>query len=137
MESAPTVGKLPISALAGDDVRRVTPAATLLDVAIALADADIGVIAVEDHGQLVGVVSERDVVRALAHGLVPETTRALDVASKELVWCDQEATVDMVAVEMLEHWVRHVFVERDGRLVGVVSARDLLGAYADDDSDLT
>ena len=46
------------------------------------------------------------------------------------MWCDGEAPVAEVAEQMMEHYVRHVLVEEDGRLVGVVSARDLLGAYA-------
>ena len=48
----------------------------------------------------------------------------------QLVWCDAESTVAAVAEEMMEHYVRHVLVEEDGRLLGMVSARDLLGAYA-------
>jgi CBS domain-containing protein len=42
-----------------------------------------------------------------------------------------------VATEMMEHWARHALVEEDGRLVGIVSARDLLGAYAAADADPT
>jgi CBS domain-containing protein len=45
------------------------------------------------------------------------------------VWCDADATVAEAAVRMMECWIRHILVERAGRLVGVVSARDLLGAY--------
>jgi len=52
------------------------------------------------------------------------------VASTDLVWCDIESTVDEVAVEMLSRYIRHVLVEEDGTLVGIVSARDLLGAYS-------
>jgi CBS domain-containing protein len=46
------------------------------------------------------------------------------------VWCDATATVTEVAELMMERYVRHVLVEDDGRLVGIVSARDLLGVYA-------
>lgn len=53
---------------------------------------------------------------------------------RELVWCDASATIAEVATEMMEHDVRHVLVEDDGRLVGVVPARDLLGAYASADA---
>jgi CBS domain-containing protein len=40
-----------------------------------------------------------------------------------------------VATQMMERYVRHVLVEEDGRLIGIVSARDLLGAYALSDTD--
>ena len=46
------------------------------------------------------------------------------------MWCDESATVGEVATEMMEQYVRHVLVERDGDLIGIVSARDLLGAFA-------
>jgi CBS domain-containing protein len=46
------------------------------------------------------------------------------------VWCDHTATVREVAEVMMEHYVRHVLLEQNGRLVGIVSARDVLGAYA-------
>jgi CBS domain-containing protein len=46
-----------------------------------------------------------------------------------------EADVADVAEEMMERYVRHVLLERDGELAGIVSARDLLGAYASVESD--
>jgi CBS domain-containing protein len=91
---------------------------------------EVGLLVVGTVDQVEGVVSERDVVRAVALGQVPETTAVIEVATTRLVWCDLTATVDEVAELMIEQYVRHVLVEDDGRLVGVVSARDLLGAYA-------
>ena len=79
--------------------------------------------------QVEGVVSERDLVRAVALGRDPETTLVSDVASTRLVWCDVTATVAEVGELMMEEYVRHVLVEDAGQLAGVVSARDLLGAY--------
>lgn len=130
-----SVGSMPVSAFLADRVVRIAPDATILDVAVRLADSDIGVLAVSEDHRVTGMVSERDVVRTLAKGMDPATTRAIDVATTELVWCDVTATVAEVANEMLEHYVRHVLVEQDGRLVGLVSARDLLGAYASADAD--
>jgi CBS domain-containing protein len=54
----------------------------------------------------------------------------MDVANTRLVWCDVESTVAEVAEEMMEQYVRHVLLEDDGGVAGIVSARDLLGAYA-------
>ena len=105
-------------------------AADLWSVASALAAADVGILVVGDGDDVLGVVSERDVVRALAaHRGAGETTAA-DIAHRDLVWCDINADVADVAEEMMERYVRHVLVEDDGHLVGIVSARDLLGAYA-------
>jgi signal-transduction protein with cAMP-binding, CBS, and nucleotidyltransferase domain len=125
------VGSIPVSALATDNTVRIAADANLLEVARALVDADVGIVVLGGDDQPVrGVVSERDVVRALAAGRNMATTLGRQVATTELAWCDTTATVGEVAAEMMEHYVRHVLVEEDGRLVGVVSARDLLGAYA-------
>lgn len=126
--------RLPVGALASDTVVRVAPDASLYEIADALASGEVGMLVVGDPGAVVGVVSERDVVRALASRADPGTVRATEVAQRELIWCDADATIAEVAVQMMEHYVRHILVEEDGTLVGIVSARDLLGAYAAADS---
>ena len=135
--SEPSIaGTLSVSALVADTVARIGPEATLLEVADALAAGDVGVLVVGEDDKPQGVVSERDLVTAIAGRRPLDATTALDVASTELVWCDATATVAEVAEEMAEHYVRHVLVEEDGRLVGIVSARDLLGVYAAADMEL-
>jgi len=121
---------MPVSELTEGAVVRVRPDANLEEVADVLAAGEIGALVVGDEPQVSGIVSERDVARAVAGRLDLRTTRAIDVAHTTLVWCDATATIAEVATEMMEHYVRHVLVEEDGRLVGIVSARDLLGAYA-------
>ena len=83
-----------------------------------------------DDPRPAALVSERDIVRAVAAGRNPATVSVSDLASTKLVWCDAEATVDQVAARMMDRYIRHVLVERDGALVGIVSARDLLGVSA-------
>jgi CBS domain-containing protein len=136
MSEPSAVGATPVSTLISDTVARIPPDATLVEVARALTDGDIGALVVGTADEVVGIVSERDLVRGLAGARDPSTTRAGDVASTELLWCDATATVAEVAERMMEHYVRHVLLEEDGRLVGIVSARDLLGAYAAADMDL-
>ena len=116
------VGALPIVVLAADAVERVAGDANLWKVAEALVEADVGALAVANGDEVSPIVSERDIVRALAAGRDPSTTTALDVANSRLVWCDVDSTVAEVAEEMMEHYVRHVLVEDDGRVVGIVRA---------------
>ena len=85
-----------------------------------------------DEDSPVALLSERDVVRVIASGQDPATVRARDVAAKDLVWCDANATVQEVAIRMMDRYIRHILVERDGALAGIVSARDLLGVYCTD-----
>ncbi|SRR6266511_5962013 len=122
--------ELPVAAVAADRVVRVAPEATLHEVADLLHGDDIGALVVGIR-QIVGVVTERDIVRALAQRLDPASTTAADIATRQPVWCDASATVAEAAREMAERWVRHLLLEHEGRLVGIVSARDLLGMCFD------
>lgn len=128
-------GSLPVSQLIGDEVVRVASDATIHVVAQTLTTDGVGAVVLGDDERPTALVSERDVVRSVAAGHDPATTPASSVASRELVWCDVESTVEEVAAEMLSRYIRHVLVEEDGELVGIVSARDLLGAYSAETSD--
>jgi CBS domain-containing protein len=125
-----SAGTTLISALVSNDLVRLPADSCLLELGRGLADANVGLVILADaDDSMVGVVSERDLVRALADGRDPGTTSGREIASTELAWCDTDSTVAEVAEEMMERYIRHVLVEEDGRLVGVVSARDLLGVY--------
>jgi CBS domain-containing protein len=131
LETIPTSGgAAPVSMFAADAVVILPADVTLQSVADELAGDQIGLVVLGSAGDIEGVVSERDVVRALAQGVEPVETPARAVATTRLVWCDDTATVSEVAELMMEEYVRHVLLEADGELVGIVSARDLLGAYA-------
>ncbi|WP_156670143.1 MULTISPECIES: CBS domain-containing protein [unclassified Mycobacterium] len=127
-------GSLPIATITGDPVARVPINATIADVARAMVTCDVGAIVIGDDPRPAALVSERDIVRAVAAGRNPATTPVSEVASTKLVWCDAEASVDQVAARMMDRYIRHVLVERDGALVGIVSARDVLGVYTNFDS---
>ncbi|HVA73286.1 MAG TPA: CBS domain-containing protein [Acidimicrobiales bacterium] len=127
-----SVGSMPISTLVSESVVWVAPDASLVEVARTLADAEVGAAIVrnEASAEPSGIVSERDLVRAIGSGRDPRDTTASEVAHTEIAWADATATVAEVAEEMMDQYVRHVLVEDSGRLTGVVSVRDLLGAYA-------
>lgn len=120
--------EMAISSLVGDEVILVAPTATLQEVATRMADDSIGAVGVGSGDELLGVLTERDVVRAVAAGREPSTP-ASELVQVELAWTDPEASVAQVADEMMERWIRHVFIGQPGNLVGIVSIRDVLGAY--------
>src|SRR5262249_48523500 len=124
-----------IRSLMGDEVVFVEPDATLLEVAELLTANEIGIVVVGTKDQPIAVVSERDITHAVAKSRDAERTSANEIAQHELVWCDASASVAEVATEMMDRYVRHVLVETDGKLIGVVSARDLLGYYAATDEE--
>lgn len=132
MSNITPAGSLRISTLTGDPVERVPADATLADAARTLVAKDIGVVVIGDDERPTALISERDIVRATTRGVDLDTTPATEVASTDLVWCDADATVDTVANKLMDRYIRHVLVERNGDLVGIVSARDLLGVYSAD-----
>ncbi len=130
----PRPGDLAVSTVVAGEVQRTTPDATLYEVAARLSNEGIGALVVDDGGtgeeEAVAVVTERDLVRALADLADPAEVRVHAIASTDLVWCSGDATVAEVAELMSERFLRHVLVEQGGELLGIVSARDLLGVYA-------
>lgn len=122
-------GKASVRIYMADVVAHIDPDATMQAVVEELVADEVGLLLVGTADDVVGVISERDVVRMLAARHDPATTKVRDVASHTPVWCDAAATVHEVAELMMENYVRHVLVGENGRLVGIVSARDLLGAY--------
>lgn len=119
-----------VGMLTGAEVVCVGADATMQNAAEAMSERGIGALVVGTDADVQGVISERDIVRAVAEQRDLTTLSAGDVATTKLVWADAACPVDEVAMEMVERWVRHVLVEEDGNLVGIVSARDLLGIYA-------
>lgn len=123
---------MPISTVTGDPVARVDLDATVADAARAMVAKNVGAMVIGNDNPPAALISERDVVRAVAAGMDLDTVPAVDVASTKLVWCDADATIDEVATQMMDRYIRHILVERDGILVGIVSARDVLGVYCSD-----
>jgi CBS domain-containing protein len=86
----------------------------------------VGVLAVRDHGRLVGVISERDLVDAVASGADIQHATAGGYTSWDVQVCAPDDDSTAVADRMLEAGIRHMPVVRDGQVIGIVSMRDLL-----------
>ena len=102
-------------------------------VAQILAEESIGAVVVRGTrppgapgSRAEGVVSERDIVQALADGHDPDRTRAQDVMTLDLASAAPEESVLEVAKRMLDNEIRHMPVMADGVVVGVISERDVL-----------
>ena len=104
----------------------VGPERSIREAAQLMARHDIGALPVGQNDRLVGMVTDRDIaVRAIADGLGPDTKIA-DVMSREVMYCFEDDDLDQVAANMGSIQVRRLpVVNRDKRLVGIVSVGDL------------
>jgi CBS domain-containing protein len=99
---------------------------SLPEVARKMAAEHVGALAVLDGNVLVGVISERDLARAVARDAdLPETT-AITYASRDVLTAGLTEDTSQVARRMLDAGIRHLPVVRDKIVVGVLSMRDLL-----------
>lgn len=132
MTGIPAAGSIAVSDLTGDTVVRIPADATVAAAAQAIVGNDVGVVVIGDDPHPAALISERDVARVIADGKDPAQVKASEVGSSNLVWCEAVDTVDKVATKMTDKHIRHILVDQGGTLVGIVSARDLLGVYAAD-----
>ena len=112
----------------GDRVMTVRPHEAVSVLAQRLRTERVGAFVVrEDGGQMLGIVSERDVVRCLAqHGSdAPEVTVA-EIMSKNVITCAASDSLTAIARKMTENRIRHLPVVEGGKLAGMISIGDVV-----------
>jgi CBS domain-containing protein len=117
-----------ILASKGDDVISIGPTADLAAAAQLLTKRGIGVLVVLDaDGRLVGILSERDIVRAVSeNGIAALQSPVSRVMTQHVSTCDVNDSISSVMEQMRIGKFRHMPVLDNGRLAGMVSIRDLL-----------
>jgi CBS domain-containing protein len=105
------------------------PDDTLQQAAGKMREQQTGSLLVLDGQDLVGIVTERDVLNAVATA-TPLDTPVSEVMSKDLITVEPGTSLREAARIMTERWIRHLPVLEGGRLVGIVSQRDLAGVLA-------
>ena len=108
------------------DVRVANPAETIRQAAQTMAQLDAGVLPVGENDRLVGMITDRDIaVRAVAAGKAPDTP-IRDIMSSDVCYCFDDQDINDVAVNMADIQVRRLpVVDRNKRLVGILSLGDL------------
>ncbi|MBB4640543.1 CBS domain-containing protein [Rhizorhapis suberifaciens] len=108
------------------DVRTVDAEEPIQEAATAMADIDSGILPVSKDEKLVGMITDRDIaIRAIARGRGPSTP-VQEIMSNEVRYCFEDEDVDDVLDNMADIQVRRLpVVNRDKRLVGIVSLSDL------------
>jgi CBS domain-containing protein len=80
--------------------------------------------------QIVGILTERDILRTVATGQEISSVVVDDVMTRDVVTTTPDTPVRDAARTMAQHWIRHLPVVDEGRLVGILSQRDITGVFA-------
>lgn len=109
------------------DAQCVRPDETLVDAALLMRQLDVGVLPVCDDGEVIGMITDRDVtIRAVADARHPVTTMVREVMSAGTITVYDDQEVDEVLHILEQHQIRRAPVlNREGRLVGIVSLGDI------------
>ncbi len=120
-----------VADLMAGDLLTVEANAPLADAVRSMDDRRVGAVLVLEGERLVGVFTERDVLRAVAHGLTPEATVG-EWMTHGPETIEPDATAEHAAVLMIHGGFRHLPVVDEGRVVGILSIRDLMRSVLND-----
>ncbi len=115
----------------GRDVETTAPGVTLVEAATKLAKRKIGaLVVVEETDGIAGILSERDIVRAIAASGAGALGQTVDtVMTRKVVTCSDAETINEVMTRMTKGKFRHLPVaDDDGRLAGIISIGDVVKA---------
>ncbi len=121
--------------ISGKRVETISPSASIHDLVNALNVHHVGALVVSPDGRRIeGIVSERDVVRAMPGKLDQLVNMHVrDIMTVDVVTCESDATVAELMIVMTERRIRHIpVVAGDGTLVSIVSIGDVIKAHVSD-----
>lgn len=118
----------------GRAVTTARPDTSVSEIAAKLASKKIGaIVIVGEAGRVAGIVSERDLVRVIAEfGPAGLQKEAADVMTRQVVSCQESATLDELMDVMTTGRFRHIPVVEDGALVGLISIGDVVKLHLAD-----
>ena len=112
------------------EVLSITPTRTLRDAARVMGDNNVGAVVVLDPEQPgPGILTERDVMRALAAGKSPDDELVQDHLTSNVVFADREWSIEQAAQTMNRGGFRHLVVLDGGKLEGMLSMRDIVRVW--------
>ncbi len=114
--------------VASSAVVAVGPAQSLREATQLMAKHRVGSAVVQDAEQLIGILTERDVLNAVASGRLPDEVTVQDIMTADVVTVGPDWDLVEAAGEMARRRIRHLVVYEGGQLLGVLSVRDVLPA---------
>jgi CBS domain-containing protein len=109
-----------------------SPQDTLVEAARKMWKQQTGsLLVVDEAGEPLGIITERDVLRAVATGIAVQSATVEEVMSKDLATVAPGTSLREAAKLMADNWIRHLPVVDTGKVVGIISQRDLSGVLAE------
>jgi CBS domain-containing protein len=115
-----------IGDLMNEDVLTVAPEDTLGEAAAKMTERGIGAVIVSDFGRMIGILSERDIMRAVADRIHSSEARVREWMTADPITATADTSPEEAGRIMLEHGFRHLPVVEGERAIGIVSIRDLV-----------
>jgi CBS domain-containing protein len=103
---------------------------TLSDAAAKMREQQTGSLLIIDGDRLMGIFTERDLLKAIAQGKDPKLTQLKEEMTTDVITITPETELKEAADLMATRWIRHLPVIKEGKLMGVLSQRDLTGVFA-------
>ncbi len=110
------------------NVIAVDSSATIKDAAVMMTDSHVGCVIITDGHSPIGIVTERDIVRRVVSDNLPLSTSVSEIMSTKLITAKSDFTLWELAQLMKTNSIHKLPVEKDGNLVGMVTATDLVKA---------
>lgn len=111
------------------EVIDVAPEDTLGEVAERMSAVNVGAVVVKDYGRLIGILTERDMLKAMAARVHTSDARVREWMTEDPLTATAEMAVEDAAQVMLEHNFRHLpIVDDNGAVIGLVSLRRVVAA---------
>lgn len=121
-----------IEELVGGEVGTCSPGTPIAEAATQMIADDVGSLVVMDNTDIVGIVTERDVLRAVSEGQSTKTTPIKAIMTPEPDLLEADVDVEEATEWMLAAGYRHLPVVKDSRLIGMVSMKDLVWAITEE-----
>ena len=118
------------------DVHWVTPIASVYDAIKIMSERQVGALPVIQEQSLVGIISERDYARkVILKDRSSKTTRVSEIMTPDVITVNGQHRVEECINLMKRHHIRHLVVVEEGRVVGMVSLRDLFTEIIDEQAE--
>jgi CBS domain-containing protein len=116
----------------GSEVFSVGPEASVLEAMKLMADRNTGAVLVMEDGEIAGILSERDCVRKLELlGRGAAATRTREIMTSKVLYVDVGQSLEECMAIMIDKNIRHLPVYENGKLLGLISVRDVLKGVVD------